>query len=123
MTRGQEVYEKVNQLMESGMERSDAFKKVAGELGIQVNSARGSYYAYSRGATGNGKSRPRRRQTLPEDALADARAALERSLEAIDREVEVAAERAAEAALEAKEMKESVAERKHAITERLEALR
>lgn len=123
MTRAQEVYEKVNQLMESGMERPDAFKKVADELGIQVNSVRGSYYSYSRGATGNGKSRPRRRETTPEDALADARAALERSLEAIDREVEAAEERATEAAAEAKDLKDSAAARKEAISERLEALR
>jgi hypothetical protein len=123
MTRGQEVFEKVNQLMESSMERPDAFKQVAGELGIQVNSVRGSYYAYSRGATGNGKSRPRRRQTLPEDALADARAALERSIEAIDREVEASEERAREAAAEAKDLKDSAAARKEAISERLEALR
>jgi hypothetical protein len=123
MTRAQEVYEKVNQLMESGMERPDAFKKVAGELGIQPNSVRGSYYSYSRGATGNGKSRPRRRETTPEDALADARASLERSIEAIDREVEAAEFQAAELAAEATALKESAAARKQAIMERLEALR
>jgi len=122
MTRAQEVYEKVNQLMESGTERPDAFKKVAEELGIQVNSVRGSYYSHSR-ADGNGKSRTRRRQTLPEDALADARATLERSLDAIDRECAAADERAAESAREAKELKDSAAARKKAISEHLEALR
>jgi hypothetical protein len=122
MTRSQEVHEKVNQLMESGTSRPDAFKQVAEQLGIQVNSVRGSYYSYSR-AGGNGKSRPRRRETTPEDALADARAALERSLDAIDREVEVAEERAREAAAEAKELKATAAARKQAISERLEALR
>jgi hypothetical protein len=122
MSRSREVYEKVNQLMESGTSRPDAFKQVAAQLGIQVNSVRGSYYSYSR-ASGNGKSRPRRRETTPEDALADARAALERSLDAIDREVEVAEERAREGAAEAKELKATATERKQAISERLEALR
>jgi hypothetical protein len=123
MTKAQEVYEKVNTLIEGGMSRPDAFKQVAGEYEQPVNSIRGSYYSYSRGATGGGSSRPRRRETTPEDALADARAALERSIAAIDREVEVAGERATEAAAEAKALKESAAERKAAITERLEALK
>jgi hypothetical protein len=122
VTKAQEVYEKVNSLIEGGASRPDAFKQVASEYGQPVNSIRGSFYSYSRGAVG-GSSRPRRRETTPEDALADARAALERSLDAIDREVEVASERAAEAAAEAEALKESAAERKAAISERLEALK
>jgi hypothetical protein len=122
VTKAQEVYEKVNALMEGGLSRTEAFKKLAGEYGQPVNSLRGSFYSYSR-ATGNGKGRPRRRETTPEDALADARAALERSIVNIDREVEVAEERATEAVAEAKAMKASAAERKAAIAERLEALK
>jgi hypothetical protein len=123
MTKAQEVYGKVNTLIDGGTSRPDAFKAVASEYGQPVNSIRGSYYSYSRGATGSGSSRPRRRETTPEDALADARASLERSIDAIDREVEVASERAAEAAAEAKDLKASAAERKAAISERLEALK
>jgi hypothetical protein len=123
MTKTQEVYEKVNTLIESGKSRPDSFKQVASEYGQPVGSIRGSYYSYSRGATGGGSSRTRRRETTPEDALADARAALERSIDAIDREVEVAGERAAEAAAEAKALKASASERKAAISERLEALK
>lgn len=123
MTKAQEVYEKVNTLIEGGADRPDAFKQVAAEYGQPVNSIRGSYYSYSRGATGNGKARTRRRETTPEDALADARAALERSITAIDREVEVAGERAKEATAEHEAMKASAAERKAAISERLEALK
>jgi flagellar motility protein MotE (MotC chaperone) len=123
VTKAQEVFEKVNALIESGMSRPDAFKQVAAELGLQVNSARGSYYSFSRGATGNGKSRPRRRETNLENALEDARAALERSLQAIDREVEVAEERAKEAKAEHEALKASAAERKTMIAERLEALK
>ena len=123
MTKAQEVYEKVNKLMEAGAERPHAFKQVAAEYGQPVNSIRGSYYSYSRGATGNGKGRPRRRETTPEDALADARAALERSITAIDREVEAAGERAREAKAEHEALKASADERKTKITERLEALK
>jgi len=123
MTKAEEIFECVNKLMESGVSRADAFKQVAEKLGIEVNSARGSYYRVSRGADGNGKSRTRRRVTQPEDALADARASLERSIENIDREIEVSEERARESAAEAKELKASAATRKKAITERLESLR
>ena len=123
MTRSQEVYEKVNALMDGGMSRADAFKQVANELGLKLHSARGSYYSFSRGATGSGKSRPRRRETTPEDALADARASLERSIQAIDREVETAGERAREAQLEYEALRSSAAERKAEISARLESLK
>jgi hypothetical protein len=123
MTKAQEVYEKVNALMESGASRPDAFKQVATEYDQPVNSIRGSFYSYSRGATGNGKGRPRKRETTPEDALAVARAALERSIQDIDREVEVAGERAKEAKAEHEALKASADERKAAISERLEALK
>jgi hypothetical protein len=123
MTKAQEVYEKVNTLIDGGMSRPDAFKQVAGEYEQPVNSIRGSFYSYSRGATGGRSSRPRRRETTAESALEGARAALERSIEAIDREVEVASERASEAAAEAKALTESADERKAAIAERLEALK
>jgi hypothetical protein len=123
MTKAQEIYEKVNALIESGTDRPAAFKQVAADYAQPVNSIRGSYYSFSRGTTGGGKGRPRRRETTPEDALADARAALERSIQAIDREVTVAGERAAEATAEHEALKASAAERKAAISERLEALK
>ena len=123
MTKAQEVYEQVNTLIENGTSRTDAFKQVAAELGIKPHSARGSYYSYSRGAIGNGGSRPRRRETTPADALAAARAALERSLVAIDREVEAAQARAVEAQAECEALQASAAERKGVISERLETLR
>jgi hypothetical protein len=123
MTKAQEVYEKVHTLMEGGISRAEAFKQLSKEYGQPVNSLRGSYYSFSRGVTGSGKGRPRKRETTPEDALADARASLERSIEAIDREVETAEEYAAGAAAEAKALKDSADARKQAITERLEALK
>ncbi len=123
-TKAQEVYEKVNALMEAGVSRPDAFKQLAEEYKQPVNSLRGSYYSFSRGATGNGngKSRPRRRETTADDALADARAALERAVESIDREVETAKARADEAKAEYESLKASASDRKKAIETKIAAL-
>lgn len=123
-TKAQEVYEKVNALMERGMSRPDAFKQLSDEYKQPTSSLRGSYYSYSRGATGdgNGKSRPRRRVTTADDALADARAALERAMESIDREVETAKERADESKAEYEDLKSSANDRKKAIAAKLAAL-
>jgi hypothetical protein len=124
MTKAQEIYDEVNRRVAAGTEKSDAFRQLAEEASRPYDSIRGSYYSHKRKIEG-GESRPRtrRRETTPEDALADARAALERSIASIDREVEAAEERASEAAAEAKSLKASAADRKKAITERLEALK
>jgi hypothetical protein len=123
-TKAEEIYDRTHALMSEGLSRTEAFSKIAEEEERPKDSIRGSYYSHKKKIEG-GESRPRtrRRETTPEDALADARASLERSIVSIDREVEVAAERATEAAAEAKALKESAAERKQAITERLEALK
>jgi hypothetical protein len=123
-TKAQEIYEKVNALMEGGMSRPDAFKQLAEEYKQPVGSLRGSYYSYPRGATGNdnGKSRPRRRETTADDALADARAALERAMDSIDKEIETAKARSDEARAEYEDMKSSAKDRKDAIAAKLKAL-
>jgi hypothetical protein len=124
VTKAQEIYEKVEAMVASGTEKADAFKQLATETGRPYDSIRGSYYSHKKKLEGGTpRTRTRRRETTPEDALADARASLERSIEAIDREVEAAAERAREAKAEHEALKASAAERKKAITERLEALR
>jgi hypothetical protein len=123
-TKAEQTYTRVHELMDQGMSRADAFNKIAEEEGRPKDSIRGAYYGHKKKLEGGeSKPRTRRRETTPEDALADARASLERSITAIDREVEAAEERANEAAAEAKALKDSAAERKKAITERLEALR
>ncbi|MGC2373112.1 MAG: hypothetical protein WA484_04475 [Solirubrobacteraceae bacterium] len=123
-TKAQEIFEEVERLTASGIEKADAFKQIAEEKGRPYDSVRGSYYSHKKKVEG-GESRPRtrRRETTADDALADARAALERAIQSIDREVEVAEERATEATAEAKNLKASAASRKEAITERLEALK
>ena len=124
MTKAQEIYDKVNELVASGVDKADAFRQLSESLNRPFDSVRGSYYSHKKKIEG-GESRPRtrRRETTPEAALADARASLERSIASIDREVEVAEDRAREAAAEAKALKASAAERKQTITERLEALK
>jgi len=125
-TKAQEIYEEIEKRIASGIDKSDAFKALAEETGRPYDSLRGSYYTHKRkleGGEGAKPSRTRRRETTPDDALADARAALERAVVSIDREVEAAEERATESAAEAKALKASAAERKQAITERLEALK
>lgn len=124
MTKAQEIYDQVNELVASGVEKADAFRQLSESLHRPFDSVRGSYYSHKKKIEG-GESRPRtrRRETTPQDALADARASLERSIQSIDKEVEVADERASEAVAEAKALKASAAERKKAIAERLEALK
>lgn len=123
-TKAQEVYDKVEALVASGVDKADAFKQLAEEAGRPYDSMRGSYYSHKKKLEG-GETRPRtrRRETTPDDALADARAALERAIASIDREVEVAKTRADEAKAEHEALKASAAERKKAITERLDALK
>jgi hypothetical protein len=123
-TKAEQIFDRVNNLIEGGTSRADAFKLIAEEEGRPVDSVRGSFYGAKRKREGGtSPSRPRRRETTPEDALADARATLERSIAAIDREVDAAEDRATEASAEAKALKASATERKQAITERLEGLR
>jgi hypothetical protein len=126
-TKAEQIWGEINALVESGATKADAFKQLAEEYGQPVDSIRGSYYTHKRKAEGgepNAKpSRTRRRETTPDDALADARAALERAIVSIDREVEVAKARADEAKAEFEALKASASDRKKAITERLEALK
>jgi hypothetical protein len=129
VTKAEEVYTKVEELVAGGMTKADAFKRLADEYGQPVNSIRGSYYQHTRGNGGNGGtsgasgSRPRRRETTPEDAVADARRALERAIGSVDREVEEAKRRADEAKAEYEALKASAADRKKAIQQKLDALK
>jgi len=73
MTKAQEIQQRVDALIAAGTPRADAFKQLAGELGIKLDSVRGAYYTAVKASGGEGRpSRTRRRETTPEDALADA---------------------------------------------------
>lgn len=121
-TKAQEVYEKVEQLVAGGMSRPDAFKQLAQESGLKVNSVRGAFYS---GRPENQTDRPKRtkrRWTTTEDAVSDARRALEAAIESIDAELVAAETRATEAAAEHKAMAEAAPRRKEEIRARIEAL-
>jgi hypothetical protein len=125
-TKAEEIWDEINAQVAAGTKKADAFKALAERYGQPFDSIRGAYYSHKRKIEGGGttgSSRTRRRETTPEDALSDARAALERAIDSIDREIETAEERASEATAEAKSLKASAADRKRAITERLEALK
>ncbi len=121
-TRAQEIHDKVEELVAGGMSRPDAFAQLATEYGLKPNSVRGAYY---QGRPGNQSGRPRRtrrRETTPEDAIADARQALESAIEAIDAEVAAAEVRAREAKAEHEAMAEASEGRKEEIRAKLAAL-
>jgi hypothetical protein len=121
-TRAEQVYMRVHELMDTqGINQSDACRAVAEETGLQFNSVRGAYQSH-RSKLAGGTSRPKRRETTPDDAVADAIKTLERALENIDREVEQAGTRAREATEEAKAQKASAADRKAAIQQKIDAL-
>jgi hypothetical protein len=123
VTKAQEIYDRVEAMIASGVEKSDAFKALAEEADRPYDSIRGSYYAHKKKIEGGeSKPRTRRRETTPDDALADARAALERAVDSIDREIEVAEVRAEESAAEAKALKASAADRKKAIEAKIAVL-
>jgi hypothetical protein len=126
-SKAQEVYEEIEKRIASGVDKADAFKALAEETGRPFDSLRGPYYSHKRKLEGGDAAakppRTRRRETTPDDALAAARAALDRAVQSIDREVEVAKSRAQEAAAEYEALRASAKERKEAITQRLETLR
>lgn len=123
-TKAKQIYDEINQIVDGGVTKADAFKQMAEEQSKPVDSIRGAYYGHKRKIEGGTRApRTRRRETTADDAVADARAALERSITSIDKEVEVAEERAKEAVAEAKNLKDSAAERKKAIAERLDSLK
>jgi hypothetical protein len=121
-TRAQQIHDRVEELVAGGMSRPDAFAQLATEYGLKPNSVRGAYYS---GRPGNETGRPRRtrrRETTPEDAIADARQALESAIEAIDAEVAAAEVRAQEAKAEHEAMAEASEGRKEEIRTKLAAL-
>jgi hypothetical protein len=123
VTKAEEIYNKVEEKVAEGMSKPDAFRELSTALGIKFDSVRGAYYTHKKVLDGGGSSsRPRRRETLPEDAVADARATLERAIESIDREVVAAEERAKESKAEFEALKKSAPERKQAIQAKLDVL-
>lgn len=122
MTKAQEVYERINALVEAGAKKADAFRQLAEELGQPVKSLQGAYYQHSRKANG-GSTRSRKRETTTADALGQATFILEQALDNIDAEIEAAKDRADEAKAEYEALKGSAKERKQAIEAKITALK
>jgi hypothetical protein len=124
LTKAQEVYERVEALIASGVRKADAFRQVADEYGQPFNSIRGAYYAHTRStgtATPKG-SRARKRETTTEDAVQQATIVLTRAVDAIDGEIELAKQRAEQAAAEYKHLRDTAEERITAIQAKIAAL-
>jgi hypothetical protein len=121
MTKAQEVYERVEALVASGVKKADAFRQVADELGQPFNSIRGAYYAHTR-TLGGTPGATRKRTPVATDPIEQATNVLNTALEAIDGEVEAAKARAEEAAAEYKELRDSATARKATIKAEIEAL-
>lgn len=125
MTKAQQVYERIEAEVASGLTKAEAFRKLAEETSQPIKSLQGAYYQHTKklGIGGNGpKRRTRKRETTPADALEDAKAVLEEAVESIDQEIEQAKERADEAKAEYEAMKASATERKQAIVEKIKTL-
>jgi hypothetical protein len=124
MTKAQEVYERIEAVVASGVRKADAFRQVADEYGQPFNSIRGAYYAHTRtlGTPGPARPRPRKRETTTADAIESATIVLTRAIEAIDVEIDAAKTRADEAQAEYEQLRDTSQDRKQAIQAKIDAL-
>ena len=122
MTKAQEVYDRVEALVASGVRKADAFRQVADEFEQPFNSMRGAYYAHTR-TLGGSPSRPRTRGTTNGDPIEQATSVLTRALESIDAEVAAAKARVEEAKTEYEHLRDTAAERKANIQAKIDVLR
>lgn len=113
MTKAEQTYQRVNELIDGGTAKADAFRQLATEYGQSIDSVRGAYYGHKRTLEGGTatRRRSRKRETTAEDAVASAISALESSVGAIEAEVEMARERAEEAVAEHEAIREASAAR------------
>jgi predicted nucleic acid-binding Zn-ribbon protein len=120
MTKAQEVYERTEALVASGVRKADAFRQLADEYEQPFNSVRGAYYAHTR-TLGGAPARAKRAQAA--DPIESATAVLEHALEGIDADIAAAKQRAADAEAEYKHLRDTAQERKAQITAKIEALK
>jgi hypothetical protein len=123
MTKAQEVYERTEALVASGVKKADAFRQLATEYGAEFNSIRGAYYSHTRSLGEGRPARPGKRQAAPVDPIESATNVLEKAIEAIDEQI-AAAKAAAEAAkAEYDHLRETAGERKNALKAKIDALK
>jgi len=122
MTKAQEVYERTEALVASGMKKADAFRQLATEYGAEFNSIRGAYYAHTRSLGGGSSQRSGKRQT-PVDPVESATIVLEKAIEAIDGEISAAKARAETAKAEYEHLRDTAGERKTILQAKIDALK
>jgi len=123
MTKAQEVYERTEALVASGVKKADAFRQLADEYGSEFNSIRGAYYAHTRSLGGGSTKRSGKRPATAVDPIESATIVLEKAIEAIDSEISSAKERADAAKAEYDHLRETAGERKAAIQAKIDALK
>ena len=122
MTKAQEVYERVEALVASGVKKADAFKQLAGEYGQEVNSIRGAYYAHHTRSSGTRTTRSRT-QRAAVDPIESATIVLEKAIESIDAEITASKQRADQAKAEYEHLRDTAGERKANIEAKIDALK
>lgn len=121
MSKADQVRERIDALVASGLKKAEAFRTLAEETGQPVKSLQGAYYSATRKA--NGGSRARKRETTTTDAVTQATTVLEAAIESIDAEITAAQTRAEEAKAEYEALKASASERTQAIQAKIDALK
>jgi len=122
VTKAQEVYERTEALLASGVKKADAFRQLAEEYGSEFNSIRGAYYAHTR-SLGGGSSKRQGKRPAQVDPFESAANVLEKAIEAIDSEISAAKERADAAKAEYDHLRETAGERKAALQAKIDALK
>ena len=121
MTKAQQVYEKVEALVASGVKKADAFRQVATEYDAEFNSIRGAYYAHTR--TLGGSPKQASKNSPPTDPIESALIVLETAIQAIDAEIDSAKTRADETKAEYERLRATAGERKATIKAKIDALK
>ena len=122
MTKAQEVYDRVEALVASGVRKADAFRQVADEFGQPFDSMRGAYYTHTR-SLGQSAPRSRKRETTTTDPIEQATIVLTRALESIDADVAAAKTRIDEAKADYEHLRDTAQERKATIQAKIDVLK
>jgi len=122
MTKAQEVYDRVEALVASGVRKADAFRQVAAEFGQPFDSMRGAYYTHTR-SLGQSAPRSRKRETTVADPIEQATIVLTRALESIDADIAAAKSRIDDAKADYEQLRDTAQERKTAIQAKIDVLK
>jgi hypothetical protein len=122
ITKAEEAYTAIGQLLENGMRLSAAIRQIVSETGRSEAAVRASYYNQRAKLGLKGSPRRDSHALSVEDAISEARQLLERALERIDREVEAARARMETAEAQYDSLKASADERRAELERKIAAL-